>query len=161
MGHLGRYKSFGRFEKTSVLANMRNDVDQYLKSCRCIKRKTLTDIHVPLVSIKSSQPMELVCIDYLSLEMSKGGYEHLLISDREPRLAVDIVSDEPTKQEYSSYNLDAKLFNMTVPDGVSYKNINSDTVVPNITVDKVMVYLELFGQEVRKNAKEMYLANFL
>jgi hypothetical protein len=33
--------------------------------------------------------------------------------------------------------------------------------VPDITVDKVMVYLELFGQEVRKNAKEMYFAKFL
>ncbi|KAK2152592.1 hypothetical protein LSH36_323g00028 [Paralvinella palmiformis] len=50
---------------------------------------------------------------------------------------------------------------MTVPDAVSYKDINSDTVVPGITVDKVMVYLELFGQEARKNAKEMYFAKFL
>ncbi|KAK2148195.1 hypothetical protein LSH36_510g00003 [Paralvinella palmiformis] len=33
--------------------------------------------------------------------------------------------------------------------------------VPDITVDKVMVYLALFGQEVRKNAKEMYFAKFL
>jgi len=41
-------------------------------------------------------------------------------------------------------NLDAKLFNMTVPDGVSYKNINSDTVV-RLTVINILSFC--FGDE--------------
>ena len=27
----------------------------------------------------TTQPMELVCMDYLSLETSKGGYQHILV----------------------------------------------------------------------------------
>ena len=32
-----------------------------------------------MVNIKSSYPFEIVCIDYLSLEQSKGGYENILV----------------------------------------------------------------------------------
>ena len=32
-----------------------------------------------LVNITSSQPMALLCIDFLSLERSKGGHEHILV----------------------------------------------------------------------------------
>ncbi len=46
---------------------------------RCICRKTAPSTAADLVNITSSSPMELVCIDYLSLETSKGGYENILV----------------------------------------------------------------------------------
>jgi hypothetical protein len=38
----------------------------------CIRRKKPTNEKAALINIESSQPLELVCIDYLSLERSKG-----------------------------------------------------------------------------------------
>ena len=49
-----------------------------------------------LVNITSTAPVELICIDYLSLERSKGGYEIiLLITDHFSRYAQAI----PTRNQ--------------------------------------------------------------
>ena len=45
----------------------------------CIKRKTIPAPSAELVSIISSQPVELVYIDFVSLERSKGGFENILV----------------------------------------------------------------------------------
>ena len=50
----------------------------------------------PLVSIMTSQPLELVCMDFLSLEESKGGVKDILvITDHFTRYAVAV----PTKNQ--------------------------------------------------------------
>ena len=42
-------------------------------------RKSNPGPSAELVNIVSSQPMELVCIDFLTLERSKGGFEKILV----------------------------------------------------------------------------------
>ena len=71
---------------------MWRDIDVKIKTCeRCIKRRGNTNIKAPLVSITTSQPLELVCIDFLSLEPSKGGFENVLvITDHFTRYALAI-----------------------------------------------------------------------
>ncbi|XP_060607809.1 uncharacterized protein LOC132759951 [Ruditapes philippinarum] len=55
-------------------------VDRRIRECqRCIRRKTTVRTATPLVSVESTFPLEFVCMDYLSLEMSSGGYEHILV----------------------------------------------------------------------------------
>lgn len=54
--------------------------DHITKKCPCIKsKKPVTHVRAPMGSITSRSPLELVCIDYLHLETSRGGYEYILI----------------------------------------------------------------------------------
>ena len=58
---------------------MHNDVTSYLNSCpRCLRRKSQTD-QAPLLNIEVNQPLELVHLDYLKIEPSKGNVENVLI----------------------------------------------------------------------------------
>ena len=67
------------------------------KHCeRCIKRKSKTDIRAPLINITSTYPLQLVCLDYLTLEPSKGNISNVLvIADHFTRFAVAI----PTRNQ--------------------------------------------------------------
>lgn len=46
-----------------------------LKTGSIGSRKTPTNQRAPIVNIVTNTPMELVCMDYLTLEASKGGYK--------------------------------------------------------------------------------------
>ena len=74
MGHLGREKTLSILRQRVYWPNMSSDAESYIKSCsRCIRRKPSTAVRAPLVSISTTYPLELVCMDYLQLEASKGG----------------------------------------------------------------------------------------
>ena len=76
---------------------MTADIADWVRNCeRCICRKTPERPATPLVNITSTSPMELVCIDYLSLEASKGKFENILVvTDHFSRYAQAI----PTKNQ--------------------------------------------------------------
>ena len=55
------------------------DVASYINSCpRCIRRKSQPDT-VPLYNIEATHPLELIHLDYLQIEPSKGNIENVLI----------------------------------------------------------------------------------
>ena len=59
---------------------MDSDIESRVRLCdRCIHRKTRPVPATELVSITTSAPMDLMCIDYLTLEPSKGGIENILV----------------------------------------------------------------------------------
>jgi transposase InsO family protein len=81
IGHLGRDRTLAVLKDRVFWPGVAKDVDNLVKSCdRCLRRKAP---HLPecasLTTITTSQSMEMVGMDYLSLEESKGGYSSILV----------------------------------------------------------------------------------
>ncbi|XP_043960345.1 uncharacterized protein LOC122824149 [Gambusia affinis] len=70
---------------------MSADIYNKIKTCeRCVKRKTLPEHAAPLVNIKTSRPLELVCMDFLSLEPDRRVKDILVITDHFTKYAVAV-----------------------------------------------------------------------
>ena len=79
-GHQGRDRTKSLVRSRFFWHGLDTDVDDKVKSCdRCTLRKSNPGRSAELINIVSTQPMELVCIDFLTLERSKGGFEKVLV----------------------------------------------------------------------------------
>ena len=123
MGHPGRERTSSLVKDRFAWYGMTRDIDDYIQRCtRCLHRKTPTCNKAPLSNIKTSQPLELVCMDYLTLEKCKGGYEHILvITDHFTRYAVAV----PTRNMTAKTTAEAFVNNFIVHYGIP-KRIHSD-----------------------------------
>lgn len=80
MGHFGREKTVELILQRFYWPGLSLIVEAYIKNCdRCIKRKSPDPPRSPLVPIVATEPMELLAIDYLTLERGKGGLENILV----------------------------------------------------------------------------------
>ena len=102
---------------------MDKDVQNMIRQCeRCIRRKTAPTKKAELVNITTSSPMELVCFDFLSLELSKDGHESILvITDHFTRYAQAI----PTRNQKATTTARALFGNFFIHYGFTGK-IHSD-----------------------------------
>ena len=74
----GCHDQVGHLDQDRVLELLR-DVASYINSCpRCIRRKSQPDTD-PLHNIEATQPLELIHLDYLQIEPSKGNIVNVLI----------------------------------------------------------------------------------
>ena len=80
MGHPGRERTTALVMELFYWPRMRHDIAKWVDNCdRCIKFKTTDNQRASLVSIITTQPLQLVCMDYLTLESSKGCIQNILI----------------------------------------------------------------------------------
>ena len=102
---------------------MAADVEAKVRQCdRCVKQHAPTDVRALLVNFRTSKPLELVCMDYLTLEQSKGGYQHILvITDHFTRYAQAI----PTKDQTAKTMAEALFHGFIVHYGIPHK-LHSD-----------------------------------
>ena len=78
-GHQGIVRTLSLLRERFYWPGMHKEATLYVKCQSCLKRKATPDV-APLQPIVANQPMELVCMDFLSIEPSKGNIENVLIT---------------------------------------------------------------------------------
>ena len=99
VGHQGILRTLSLLRERFYWPGMQEEATQHVLKCsRCLRRKTPPQV-APLQPILVTQPLELVHIDYLSLEPSKGNIENVLvITDHFTRYVLAYPSKTQTAQ---------------------------------------------------------------
>lgn len=92
MGHLGTERTLDLVRSRFFWPRMSVDVCNKIKRCeRCIRRKAQPEKAAPLVNIRTSRPLELVCMDFLSIEPDQSNTKDVLvITDHFTKYAVAV-----------------------------------------------------------------------
>ena len=99
VGHQGILRTLSLLRERFYWPGMQEEATQHVLKCsRCLRRKHPPQV-APLQPILVTQPLELVHMDYLSLEPSKGNIENVLvITDHFTRYALAYPSKTQTAQ---------------------------------------------------------------
>ena len=97
-GHMGADRTQEAIRQRYFWPKMSTKVQDWCATCeRCSLRKQGEKAKAPLVSIKTKAPLELVALDFLTLERSTGGYEHVLvITDHFTKMTVAVPTRDQT-----------------------------------------------------------------
>lgn len=89
-GHLGIDCTLDLVHARFYWPRMAADIEQKIRTCgHCVQRKTLPERSAPLVNITTSCPLELLCMDFLSLEpASSNARDILVLTDHFTKFAV-------------------------------------------------------------------------
>jgi len=81
MGHLGIDRVYSLAKDRFYWPGMFEEIKHYVTSvCECLKSKKPTkQFKAPLQELTATSPLDLVCLDFLHLEKSSGGYEYILL----------------------------------------------------------------------------------
>lgn len=81
MGHRGADTTTSLIRDRFYWPYMQREIEDYvMKRCVCLKhKKPCRETRAPLTNIVTTQPFELVSVDFLHLDKCKGGYEYILV----------------------------------------------------------------------------------
>jgi transposase InsO family protein len=80
MGHVRGNKVLLLLRSRFYWPYMQLEVEEYVSNCRCVvDQKPNQKIFAPLEPVTTTSPFELVSLDFLQLEQSSGGYDHILV----------------------------------------------------------------------------------
>ena len=80
LGHLGVERTINLIRSRFFWPKMSVDVETYIKNCgQCVTYKSPCQRAAALQQISSSGPMDLVCIDFLSMEPDSKGISNVLV----------------------------------------------------------------------------------
>ena len=97
VGHPGRDRTLSLIRERFFWPKMTADVDKWTTECRrCLARKSPTNSRAPLVNIVTTYPLELICMDYLTLEPAKGIGNILVVTDHFTKYALAIATKNQT-----------------------------------------------------------------
>jgi transposase InsO family protein len=101
LGHLGSERTVSLARSRFYWAYMEADIKVYCQQCRnCVMRKAANPRAAPMQSLESSGPMDLVCIDFLSLEPDRSGvHDVLVITDHFTRFARAVPTRNQTTRQ--------------------------------------------------------------
>lgn len=80
MGHMGIERTLDLVRTRFYWPKMAAAVEQKIKTCdHCVRRKALPEKAAPLVNIKTTRPLELVCMDFPSIEPDSSNTKDILV----------------------------------------------------------------------------------
>ena len=118
MGHLGQDRTIALCQERFYWPGMSTDVVKWISKCTrftCAKAPSLPHC-APLENIITSQPMEMVALDYLTLEDGRGGVANVLvITDHFSKYAVAIPTTNQTARTTACVLFDAFIVHYGFP----------------------------------------------
>uniref|UniRef100_A0A3P9KGV5 Gypsy retrotransposon integrase-like protein 1 n=1 Tax=Oryzias latipes TaxID=8090 RepID=A0A3P9KGV5_ORYLA len=97
IGHLGAERALHLARNRFYWPGMAKDIEEKCQKCeRCFRRKAVVQKAAPMENITTTYPLELICMDYLSLEPdSRDTRNILVITDHFTKFAVAV----PTRDQ--------------------------------------------------------------
>ena len=121
MGHLGQDRTVASCQERFFWPGMTSGIAGYIAQCqRCIRAKAPHLPHcAPLESIITSQPMEIVALDFLTLEDDRGGVANVLvITDHFSKYAMAVPTTNQTARTTARTFFDAFVVHYGFPSRI-------------------------------------------